>query len=240
MADITKFMGDPLVSLMDKVLIDENENEKPRTYIGASGINGDCDRRIWLSYKGHKSKFKADTLRAINDGHTTEETINNILKKIPSIELHTHDENGNQYGFSDLNGIYKGHYDGVIRGIPQSPNTWHIYEVKCVDQKFYNELKKIIETYGEENALREWRPTYYGQAVTYMWYEKLTRHVTVVSKPGGRGEPLIVRTKQNHTFAKQLRDKAEMLSQMQTPPERIGGENYFKCKMCGLYEVCHR
>jgi hypothetical protein len=233
-------MDDPLLVAMDNVLIEENKKDPPRNYIGASGINGDCDRKIWLSYQGYKSVFKPDSLRAIADGHSTEEVINNILKKIPYIELHTHDENGNQYGFSDLGGKYRGHYDGVIRGLPKSPNTWHIYEVKCTNEKSYNQLAKIIETYGEENALKEWNPTYYGQAVTYMWYEKLTRHVTFVSKPGGRGRPLVVRTKQNHTFAKQLRDKAEMLLNMKDAPEKIGGENYFKCKMCGFYEVCHR
>lgn len=239
MTDLTPYLGDPLLALIDKVLLDDDASQPVRDYIGASGINGDCDRRIWLQYHGHKNVFDAPSLRKINDGHVTEKTIIGWLEKIPGLELYHTKPDGTQYGFSDLGGKYKGHYDGVIRGIPQSPNTWHILEIKTVDAKYMTELKKIIEKYGEENALAEWRPAYYGQAVTYMWYEKLTRHLTIVASAGGR-ELLTVRTHQNHTFAKQLRDKAERLLSMQTPPERIGDSTYYKCRMCGLKDVCQR
>lgn len=238
MSDISQFMGDPLLNAIDRVIVEQNEKEKPRNYVGASGIGGDCSRKAYYSLHGYKQKFTADTLRKINDGHVTEDTIVKWLKMIPEIELYSQDGNGNQYGYSDIGGKYRGHYDGVIRGIPQSPNTWHIFEVKCVDEKYFKQVEKLKSEHGEENALKMWRPEYYAQAVTYMWYEKLTRHLTIVASAGGR-KLLTIRTKQNHKYAKSLKEKAQRIIDSVEPPERIGDENYYKCKMCGFREVCH-
>lgn len=239
MTDLTQYLGDPLIAALDDVLTKDHMAESPRDYIGASGINSECDRKIWLQYHGFKAVFPPRVLRAIQDGHDTEEKIIKWLEQIPGIQVFHTLPDGGQYGFSDLDGKYKGHYDGIIKGIPQAPNTWHILEVKCVAEKYFKQLQKIIETHGEKNALKEWRPDYYGQAVSYMWYEKLTRHLTIVASAGGR-DLLTIRTEQNHKFAKQLRDKAARLLEMKEPPERIGGETYFKCRMCSLHGVCHR
>lgn len=238
MTDLTQYMGDPLVNAIHRVIENDHANEKPRDYVGASGVSEECSRKVWYGLNGYKQEFPVKALMAIQDGHDTEEKINEWVRRIPGIELYTHNEDGNQYGFSDLQGKYKGHYDGVIRGIPQAPKTWHIYEVKCVGEKYFKELQKIIKEHGEKEALKRWRPTYYGQAVTYMWYEKLTRHITVVSTPGGR-ELLTVRTNANATYAKSLKEKAERIINATEPPERIGGEDYWKCRMCGFREVCH-
>ncbi len=239
MSDLTPYIGDPLVAAIDYALLQENQNEKPRNYIGASGISDECSRKIWYSYHGHKQFFPAKSLRAINDGHTTEKTVNKWMRMVPGIELYTHKEDGQQYGFSDLGGKYKGHYDGVVRGLPQAPKTWHIYEVKTVGERYFKELKKCVDTYGEKDALRNWRETYYGQAVTYMWYEKLSRHITVIATPGGR-DLMTVRTDSNAKYAKALRDKAERIANATEPPERIGDKTFFKCKICGHRDICHQ
>lgn len=239
MVDLTSYMGDPLVNNIKRVLIDDNLKEPPRDYLGASGVADECSRKAWYGLQGFKQKFDADSLMKISDGHTTEEKINGWIKKIPGIELYTHDSSGNQYGFSDLDGKYKGHYDGIIRGIPQSPNTWHIYEVKCVGEKYFKELKKAVDTYGEKDAIKNWREVYYGQAVTYMWYEKLTRHITIVATPGAR-ELMTVRTEANAKYAKALREKARRIIETKEPPQKISNsETYFKCRMCGFRDICH-
>lgn len=239
MTDLTPYLGDPLINAIKRNIVERHEKESPRDYVGASGVAEECSRKVWYGLHGYKQEFTAEVLMAIQDGHDTETKVNEWVRSVPGIELHTHNAQGQQYGFSDLNGKYKGHYDGVILGLPQSPKTWHIYEVKCVGEKYFKELKKAIETYGEKEALKNWRPTYYGQAVTYMWYEKLTRHITVVATPGAR-ELLTVRTNANAAYAKSLRDKAERIINATEPPERIGDETYWKCRMCGFRDVCQR
>lgn len=230
--------GDPLIAGIDRVLLNKEALEPVREYVGASSIGDDCSRALWYGLQGRRGNFQPDALRRFEDGHRTEAAIVDWIKQIPSIELHAATPDGKQYGFSDLNGKYKGHYDGVIRGLPQAPETWHIFEVKCTDEKYFKELQKIIELVGEKAALQKWRPVYYAQAVTYMWYEKLTRHTTVVSTPGAR-DLLTLRTEQNHTYAKALRDKAKRIINATEPPERIGGADFYKCKMCSHYGECH-
>lgn len=238
MGNLEGMLGDPLLNAIDAAIVKENNRQETRNYVGASGIGGDCSRKLWYGLHGYKQKFTADTLRKINDGYTTEETVIRWLRMVPNIKLYTHDENNKQYGFSDIDGKYRGHYDGVIKGIPQSPNTWHIFEVKCVDEKYFKEVEKIKKEVGEKNTLKIWRPEYYAQAVTYMWYEKLTRHLTIIASAGGR-KLLTVRTEQDHTYAKSLKEKAKRIIDSPDPPTQIGDRNYYKCKMCGFYDICH-
>lgn len=237
MVDISEFIGDPLIAKIDRVILDKAAAEPLRDYIGASAIGEDCARKLWYRLQGRRETFEPKTLRMFEDGHSVEAKIVEWLRQIPGIELHT-ENNGRQYGFSDLEGKYKGHYDGIIRGIPQAPKTWHIMEVKATSEKHFRELQKIMDMIGEKNALQKWRPIYYAQAVTYMWYEKLTRHITIVTTPGAR-ELLTLRTEANHTYAKALRDKAARIINAQEPPERIGGKDFYQCRWCSFYGECH-
>jgi len=229
--------GDPLVALMDRALIASSKDEKERDYIGASSIGDECSRKLWYKYKGHKEEFDADTLRRFSDGHDTEAKIINWLRLCDGIELHTHDENGNQYGFSAFDEKFKGHYDGIIRGIPQSPKTWHIFEVKCVSDKKYNELVKL-KALNEKAALQQWDAVYYAQGMVYCKQENLTRHLLLCATAGGR-KLISVRTNADNEFAKAMEAKAQRIISAKEPPERIGGPDYYKCKMCGLRDVCH-
>ena len=231
-------MSDPLIAGIDRVLLNKNQTEKQRDYVGASSIGDECSRKLWYGLQGRESHFEPRTLRLFEDGHRTEAVIVDWIQQIPGIELHAAKPDGTQYGFSDLDGKYKGHYDGVIRGLPQSPKTWHIFEVKCTNEKNFKALQKIIDLVGEKKALQKWNATYYAQAVTYMWYENLSRHITVVSTPGAR-DLLTLRTEQNHNYAKNLRDRAKRIINATEPPERIGGKDFYKCKMCSHYGECH-
>lgn len=237
MKDLEDFIKEKetIIDLIDGAIVEMN-NEPPRDYLGASSIGGPCDRRSWYSLNGYRQEINAKTLRAFQDGHDVEEKIISWLKASPKIELHYKKPNGEQYGFSDLAGKYRGHYDGVIRGIPEAPKTWHMLEVKCT--KDFKKVERLVAKHGEKQALKEWNPGYYAQAVTYMWKAGLSRHLTIVSSPGGR-DLLSIRTNQNHTYAKALMDKAKRIIESDTPPQRIGESTYYLCKMCGFRNVCH-
>jgi len=237
MIDIEDFKNeDPLLRQMNDALVVHGNKEKPRDYIGASAIGGACMRREWYKLQGHREVFDADTLRRFQDGHDTEAKIISWLEMLPHLELHT-ESMGKQYGFSDLDDKFKGHYDGVIRGIPQAPKTWHILEIKATKQQLFNKLKKLITKVGEKNALEEWNEQYYAQAMLYCHYEGITRHLTIVSTPGGR-ELLTLRTNANPTYAKALRGKAQRLLGATSPPQKIGGPDWYQCKWCNFYDMC--
>lgn len=125
----------------------------------------------------------------------------------------------------------------MILGILEAPKTYHIWEHKATNEKKYAQLKKLKDV-NEKTALRQWNPTYYAQAVINMDYEGLQRHYMTVSTPGLR-EYLSIRTEADPVFAGALRNKAKRIINSTTPPERIGGKDYYECKWCGFYDICH-
>jgi len=222
-----------------KEQIELRQERQNRDYIGASSVGDECSRKIWYQYNNYPKKDMGWlVLCAIEDGHATEQVIVNRYKMIDGIELHADDGTG-QFGFNYLNeGWFKGHYDGVIKGLIESPDTWHIFEVKAKNEKFYNQLLKCIDTHGEKDALKNWDYLYYCQAVVYMHMEKITRHCMVVSKAGGR-DFIQIRTEENPKLAMALIEKAKRIKDAKNPPERIAGKDYFKCKWCDFYKECH-
>lgn len=228
--------SNPTLEAIDAILELQHQNEPKRNYIGASSIGDSCSRKLWYRLNSeHKEVFKADSIKRFNDGHRSEEEMAKLLRLVPGIELYTHDDKGDQYGFKD--GPYSGHYDGVIKGILEAPDKFHVWEHKCVNEKLFKELQKL-KNVDEKTALEKWSNTYYAQAVTYMFYEEIDRHYMTVSTPGLR-DYMSVRTESNDKFAKALRDKALRIAGAKEPPERIGNETHWECRMCSFHGVCH-
>jgi hypothetical protein len=238
---IEKAQPDLLIESIYKNIEDEAEKEKPRGYIGASSIGDECELKLWLTYKKPelKKKRKAELIMAANDGYRSEDLVAGLIRQSPyNIELITHDKNGKQLGFSDLDGNYKGHWDGLITGIPQAPKTQHIWEHKAKNQKFYDTLTKLKEKVSEKSLLEEWDYNYYCQAVTYMHYSATTRHYTTVAL-AGTGKLQSIRTNENPSLAKHLRNKAERITKYISPPAGIStNPSFYKCKWCDFYENC--
>jgi hypothetical protein len=141
--EIPNIWRDPTLAALDAIYEQKGNAGKPRDYIGASSIGDECSRKLWYRLAGHQEQFNADTLRRFEDGHRTEALVLSWLRILPNIELHTHDAAGKQYGFSALGDRFKGHYDGIIKGILQAPKTWHVLEIKCVNDKSFNEFEKF-------------------------------------------------------------------------------------------------
>lgn len=228
--------GDPTLAAIDRKLEEITNSQPKRRYIGASSIGDTCARKLWYRFHtDHKEVFSADTIRKFNDGHRTEDVMASHLRLVDGVELYTHKEDGYQYGFRD--GPFRGHYDGVIRGILQAPKTWHIWEHKAVNEDKFAKFKNLaIE--NEKTALEKWDKVYYAQAVINMYKEGLERHYLTVSTPGLR-DYWSCRTEENPTFAIALTAKAHRIAAMKEPPERVGGPDWWECKWCSFYRVCH-
>ncbi len=229
--------GDPLVRLIDQVILEEHASEPPRHYLGASSIGEECSRKLWYRYNGHKENFDAETLRRFSDGHDTEAKIIRWLERCPGIELYTRGNEGTQIGFSNYDGRFKGHYDGIGRGFPQAPKTWHIVEIKCVGEKAFKELEKL-KAQNEKTAIELWKTEYSDQVQIYMHMEKLTRSIHIVSTPGARNL-ISVRSEYNKDRAEVLLMKAKRIIDSKVPLEKIGGRDFWKCKMCSFRKICH-
>ncbi len=231
---------DLLIQAIYAHIEDEAAKEPKRGYIGASSIGDECELKLWMQYR-HANlarRRQAPLILAANDGYRGEDLMAGYIRKVPGVELITHDENGRQIGFSDLEGKYKGHWDGLIIGIPQAPKTMHVWEHKVKNEKYYEALAKLKDKLDEKEVLQEWDYNYYCQAVTYMHYSGTTRHYMTVAKAGSRAFQSI-RTNENPKLAIMLREKAERISKYTTPPCGISeNPSFYKCKWCDFSEHC--
>ena len=239
---------DPTLKAMDEALELKQKLEKPRNYLGASEIGNECERYLFYSFRNAKARvISAKGIKAIEDGFDQEAKTIERLRMLPFIELHTtdgtfdKDGNPNQIGFDDmLLGHVRGHVDGMIKGLLQATSTWHIFEHKSVNEKKFNELKKLIEEKGEKEALYHWDTIYYGQAQLYMHRFELTRHYLVCSTPGGR-DHISVRTEYKRAYAEMLIEKAKnIIFDNWNIPARISDRReYYKCQWCNYQSICH-
>lgn len=229
---------DPTLQAMYKAI--EAQTRDKRDYLGASLIGNKCVRQIWYDYNHFpKEPFNAKTLMNFEDGHRTEDLTAERLRAIPGIELITHDENGEQLGFSALGGKFKGHYDGKIRGLIQAPVAWHIWECKCSAQKKYNEFISCKAKHGEKDTLRHWNEGYYAQAQLYMHFEQIDRHYLTVALAGGR-EYQSCRTNYDGAIAERYIDRAsKIISTTHAPPKISEKPDFYMCRWCNFKEICH-
>lgn len=220
--------------------IESAQESSPRSYMGMSGIGHPCSRHLWFGLHHAKvRKISAKGLRAIQDGFAGEDVMASRLRMVPGITLHTVDPStGRQFGLEACGGHVKGHMDGAILGVLEAPKTWHVWEHKQVNETKFKQLQKFVVELGEKNALEKWDQVYFGQAQLYMGHTEMTRHFLTVATPGGR-EYMSVRTEFQRDKFEALEAKAQAVIDAQEPPERIGGADWYECKWCDYFDICH-
>lgn len=218
-----------LLAEIDKVILSKERDI--RKYIGASSIGDECSLKIWKRFKGHAETYDALSLRRFEDGHSVEARILGWLSQVPNIQIFIVDEDGNQFGFEALGGRYQGHYDAII--------IWKgkIYVLEIKASKKFSTLVNLKAKHSEENVLHLWNEDYYAQGMTYCKFSNADGHLLICSDAGGR-ELVTVETPANHEYADALLLKAERIANSETPPNKNGGKNYWKCKMCPFYGEC--
>jgi len=243
MAQIDVAIYDQTLHEVDKALERIKAMESPRHYLGMSAIGHECPRNLFYSFRNvAPNVIDGAGAKRIEDGHTQEPIMADRLRLLPYIELHTMDPDkpDRQIGFQLLLGHFRGHCDGIIRGIIESPKTWHVWEHKSVNEKSFNKLVKLRQTVGEKKALMEWNVVYFDQAQIYMHEAGLTRHYLTVTTPGGR-DYTSIRTEYSKSYAEAIIEKAQgIIFDNWVLPEGISDKReFFKCKWCQFQGHCH-
>jgi hypothetical protein len=234
-------IGDPTLDAMERAWENRALSEARRSRrLGASQIGQECERRLFYSFRwAVKEKHHAVTLARFEDGHHSEAVVADRLRMVPSVELHTHDENGNQFEYEACSGHFVAKLDGGIKGLLQSLRTWHVWEHKCTNDSKFCELGRAIHKVGEKLALKAWDAVYYAQAVVSMDLAEMARHYLTVSLAGSRGM-CSVRTDENPTFARILLNKASRIIFATQIPDKAFPATDYRCKnLCPMYAVCH-
>lgn len=169
--EFSKGIGD----LLDARLHYKQSLQPKRHYVGASSVGGDCERAIQFEYAGapRERSFKAETLRKFDFGHLTEEWARfefidagfKLTQRDPRTLI--------AYGFSQLDGRFKGHPDGVFRDGPAVAGMGYpcLWEHKGVGAKSYREI--------DREGLKKAKPAYYAQVQIYMAYLDLAENDAV-------------------------------------------------------------
>jgi hypothetical protein len=240
MADISQYLdNDMTLRVMSDKLIEQSK-KRPRTYLGMSEIGEQCWRMLWYRFRNVQVEpLTLKSLLAIEDGYKQEDIMADRLRLVPGVQLDTIDpDTGEQFAFKFIGGHFCGHCDGIIKGILESPKTPHIWENKAVNDKKFNELKKLILEVGEKFALEEWDPVFYIQAQVYMHSMGYKRHYLTVEAPGGR-DYTSCRTEYNAKVAMSTLAKAETIIHAERPPVRMSeNRTFYKCGWCRMKFVC--
>lgn len=168
--------SDGIAAHLDYEIARKNKLQPQRDYLGASALGHPCDRSVQFAFAGapKEREMTPDTLRKIAFGHLSEAWAYQEFKDA-GFWLTQHNKFGALYSFSQMDGKFKGHPDGVfIKGPPVEgmgyPSLW---EHKGVGHKTYDAV--------ERQGLKKARPGYYTQVNLYMAYLELTEHPAVLT-----------------------------------------------------------
>lgn len=123
----------------------EASKEKPRQYIGASGIGTKCQAELALSLRGFPSTPPDGQLaRIFRDGHDVEEKVIDDLVSACLPVTREDPATKKQWNFSAYGGHVRANLDGIIdsNGYLTSPMGRAVLEVKSMNRAMFEKLKK--------------------------------------------------------------------------------------------------
>lgn len=227
MASIPKHL-DELEQLIWQAYEKANEGSFRLSRIGASFIGTECDRAVWLDWRGATyKKFPGRILRLFKTGHSQEERVLQDLKDA-GLEVWAFDEKGDQWTYTF--GHFVAKLDGVVRGVPGAEKTAHTLEIKSSNLKGFKE----IQNRGVQIA----KPLHYAQMQIGMELAGLTRSLYVcICKDD---EKLYVeRVIRDDTAIADLLAKINRIVESENPPIPIAEtESDWRCKFCDQKAVC--
>jgi hypothetical protein len=191
-----------------------------RDYLGMSQLGYPCELRIWLNYNGYDrgGDFnKAKMHRVFAMGHYIEEFVKNLLVVAGYV---ISDE---QLEFTDFDGRFRGHCDGIIDGITKRK---HILEIKSASSHNFMKMKK--------ESVVKCKPEYEAQIQLYMGYAELERGIFVVMCKNTQ-EIYTERVHFDKEKFEYYKKKAQRIIEAETPPNMDKKSCYF-CDYRG--EIC--
>ncbi|MCC6198426.1 MAG: hypothetical protein IT518_28585 [Burkholderiales bacterium] len=152
-------------AVIDAALVERNRAQPPRRYVGTSGVGRECPRQIQYDYLGvpkdEGRDFEPNTLRIFEAGHRAEDIVAAWLRAA-KFDLRTARSDGQQFGFSALNGRFRGHIDGCLVSGPVAMKFPALWENKALGAASWKEVVK--------RGVVVARPVYAAQIALYQAY----------------------------------------------------------------------
>lgn len=224
-------------AVIDNALVQQNGQQTPRQYLGASRIGEPCARKLVFELtqtpKDSGAQFDGATLRVFDAGHQFEALSIRWLRRA-GFDLRDRQKNGRQFGFTTAGGRIRGHIDGVIVAGPDVGISWPaLWEHKALGSKSWNDVVK--------RGLVVSRPVYFAQAQLYMAYMALEiALVTVLNRDTQRLVHEVVPF--DPAAAQALSDRAVDILRIaeagELPPRIASEPAFYLCRMCPYSRRC--
>lgn len=160
--DLIKFAEDAVLALDEKVA---KREQKPRRYIGASGIGNQCSANLAFSLRGFPdTPPDSQLLRIFNMGHKVEELVVRDLRDAGFNVIEKDPMTGQQWHFEMLGGHVRCNLDGLME--VQDGTMWNV-EIKSMNDSKWSKFKDC--------GVAVSHPHYYDQMQMQMAMSK-TRH----------------------------------------------------------------
>jgi hypothetical protein len=191
------------------------QKDPPREYLGMSQIGFPCAKKLWLGIHGYKEELGATEnagriKRIFEQGEIIEDKI------IKELEAAGYQITNRQESFSDFDGQFKGHCDGIIHKVTSQP---HILEIKSAN-------KDNFEAFVKQGI--GFKPEYYAQVICYMGYAEINRALFIVENKNNQD----LYSERVH-FVKdhflRLKDRAKWIIEAETPLEMTPGKYCYFC-----------
>jgi hypothetical protein len=224
---------------IDAAIEKANPASLGRTYLGGSQLGDECERKLWYSFFwAIENSFEPRTLRIFDRGHREEPSLIGYLEAA-GIEVKDLDpKTKEQFAVSFAKGHGGGHFDGIMRGLPEAPDEWHIAEFKTSKNVRFKELivkdSKTKKTRGVEVV----KPVHFAQMQIYMHLADIKWAAYIVVNKDD-DNLYFERVPYNETVALQLLAKADRIIGSDRPLAGISKDpSFFKCKWCDYQPVC--
>lgn len=222
---------------IDAGLMRKRGLQEQRAYVGASSVGGSCERQVQLEFAGapREKDFEGKTLRIFDRGHTFEELTRGWLIDAGFEIVQRSQRTGQPFAFSQLEGRFKGHVDGVILAGPEGWKYPLVWEHKALGSKGYREIVK--------DGLRKACPTYWAQIQIYMAYLDLAENPAMFSITNADTcEQEHIPVPFDPEVAQAMTDRAVRIVQATDAgdllPRPFKDKTYFECRFCAFAERC--
>jgi hypothetical protein len=226
--------------LVDTGLYARRERESRRLYLGASRLGQACERALQYEYADAAVDYGRETdariLRIFERGHVVEDCVAGWLREA-GFDLRTHQENGEQFGFSVADGRLQGHADGVIVGGPEGFDYPCLWENKCLGTKSWRDLLK--------HRLALSKPVYAAQVAVYQAYLDLHANPALFTAVNADTMELYAeRVPFDAALAQRMSDRAAKVITAteagELLPRSFADQTHFECRMCAWQDRCWR
>jgi hypothetical protein len=202
----------------------------PRGYLGASSLGDDCMRKIqWMWTRSKPPEPRTERIFA--RGRWFETYYRQLMHDAGFRMI----SSGDRIGFSQLDGKFKGHADGVILSGPDELSYPCLWECKGLGAKGW---KKLVT-----DGLAAAYPTYANQVALYQAYLDLTEHPALFTAANmDTMEVVHLLVPFDPRRAQMASDKALAIvlaeEAGETMPRHTNDPNHFACRWCQFREEC--